>query len=103
MPVTPKALDSEPAGGVDSRAFRNALGRFVTGVTVVTAVDAAGGFHGITVSSFSSVSLEPPLVLFCLGRRTASLDAFTAAAGFGVSVLGVEQRPLAEAFARGRA
>src|SRR6201986_1578700 len=70
----------------DSKAFRNALGAFPTGVAVVTA-SGAGSHMGITVNSFTSVSLDPPLVLWCIDRRSRRYPAFAAAAGFTVSVL----------------
>lgn len=82
----------------DTRAFRDALGTFATGVTVVTA-GAEGGAIGITVSSFTPVSLDPPLVLWCLGRRSRCYTAFTTAANFTISVLAGGQRDIADRFA----
>jgi flavin reductase (DIM6/NTAB) family NADH-FMN oxidoreductase RutF len=69
----------------DRRAFRNALGCFATGVTVVTTVTDAGDPVGLTANSFSSVSLDPPLVLFCLDRASQNLDAFRASGRFAVN------------------
>ena len=63
---------------VDSGEFRNALGCFATGVTVVTAVGPKGEFVGITINSFNSVSLDPPLILFSLNRRAYSYDTVRA-------------------------
>jgi flavin reductase (DIM6/NTAB) family NADH-FMN oxidoreductase RutF len=72
----------------DSRAFRDALGQFPTGVAVVTAMVGAEASHiGITVNSFTAVSLDPPLVLWCIDRRSRRHDAFVAAPGFTVSIL----------------
>ncbi len=75
----------------DSKAFRDALGCFPTGIAVVTASsEAAGGemsHIGITVNSFTSVSLDPPLVLWCIDRRSRRYPAFAGAAGFTVSIL----------------
>lgn len=82
----------------DSLTFRRALGCFATGVTVVTARDAAGRNRGITINSFSSVSLEPPLVLFCLDRATPSFDSFCEAGRFAVNVLTAEQHELSVRF-----
>jgi flavin reductase (DIM6/NTAB) family NADH-FMN oxidoreductase RutF len=82
----------------DRRAFRNALGCFATGVTVVTTVTDAGEPVGLTANSFSSVSLDPPLVLFCLDRASHNLDAFRAAGRFAVNVLGEDQRDLSVRF-----
>jgi len=64
---------------IDPREFRDALGSFATGVTVITTRDAAGAPVGITASSFNSVSLDPPLVLFSLARTARSLPAFAQA------------------------
>jgi flavin reductase (DIM6/NTAB) family NADH-FMN oxidoreductase RutF len=82
----------------DRRAFRNALGCFATGVTVVTTVTDAGEPVGLTANSFSSVSLDPPLVLFCLDRASHNLHAFRAAGRFAVNVLGDNQRDLSVRF-----
>jgi 3-hydroxy-9,10-secoandrosta-1,3,5(10)-triene-9,17-dione monooxygenase reductase component len=84
---------------MDTRAFRNALGHFATGVTIVTARGAAGECVGATVSSFISVSLDPPLVLWSLDKRAHSRAAFESSSHFAVHVLTLEQRELAERFA----
>ncbi|WP_234332233.1 flavin reductase family protein [Streptomyces sp. NRRL S-87] len=95
-PVTPHA--SPPAApDVDPRALRTALGQFASGVTVVATSDGAA-VHGATVSSFTSVSLDPPLVLVSLDRRSRSC-ARLADAPFGVNVLAAGQRDLALLFA----
>jgi 3-hydroxy-9,10-secoandrosta-1,3,5(10)-triene-9,17-dione monooxygenase reductase component len=85
---------------VDVREFRNALGAFTTGVTIVTTRDAAGRDVGLTVNSFNSVSLEPPLVLWSLARSSASLAAFVQAEYFAVHILGARQEALSNLFAR---
>lgn len=82
------------------RAFRDALGCFATGIAVVTTVDAAGAPVGVTINSFSSVSLDPPLVLFSLGRRAQSFEAFIGAGRFAVNVLSAEQQELSVRFSR---
>ncbi len=79
--------------------FRNTLSRFASGVTVVTTKDAAGNLHGITVSAFSSVSLEPPLVLICIEKATGSHYAFIESKMFVVNILSAEQVTLSERFA----
>lgn len=84
---------------IDRRAFRNALGCFATGITVVTAVSRESGMIGVTANSFNSVSLDPPLVLFSLDRRAYSLPIFHEAGQFAVNVLSAEQRHLAAIFA----
>ncbi|MGA2721959.1 MAG: flavin reductase family protein [Bryobacteraceae bacterium] len=87
-------------GRVASAEFRRACGRFATGVTIASVLDAQGTPHGLTVSSFTSVSLDPPLILICLGHRVSVIEAFRASAHFGINVLAEDQRDLAERFAR---
>ena len=81
------------------RQFRNALGQFATGVAVITARDQAGRDLGITVNSFSSVSLDPPLILWSIGHESKSLDAFAMHTPFAVNVLSAEQEAVARHFA----
>lgn len=82
-----------------SQEFRAALGQFATGVTIVTTRDAQGHTVGLTANSFNSVSLDPPLVLWSLAKRSSSLAAFENGTHFCINVLTLEQRPLAERFA----
>lgn len=82
-----------------SREFRNALGRFATGVTVITALDPAGTPIGVTISSFNSVSLDPPLVLWSLALNSPRLDAFRQAGRYAINVLAADQRGLSNRFA----
>lgn len=84
---------------VTPREMRDAMGCFATGITVITALDAAGRPVGLTVNSFNSVSLEPPLVLFSLDRRANCADAFGDGKPFAVNVLGVEQQAESNHFA----
>jgi flavin reductase (DIM6/NTAB) family NADH-FMN oxidoreductase RutF len=84
---------------VSESEFRDALSRFASGVSVVTTRDAAGRCHGITVSAFCSVSLEPPLVLICIEKATASHYAFHESRAFIVNVLDASQQALSEQFA----
>jgi flavin reductase (DIM6/NTAB) family NADH-FMN oxidoreductase RutF len=84
---------------VDAIGFRDALGRFASGVCVVTTTGANGRPAGVTISAFSSLSLDPPLVLFCIGKRSSNLDAWLVAPHFSVNVLGEAQRALSELFA----
>ena len=81
------------------RAFRDALSGFCTGVTVVTTVSQVGVRHGITASSFNSVSLDPPLILFSLDRAAYSLAEFEQAGFFAVNVLARDQDDLCARFA----
>jgi len=84
----------------DSQAFRRALGNFATGITVITAVSPQGERVGITANSFNSVSLDPPLILWSLDKRSTNLDAFTKASHFAVNILAADQMHLSNQFAR---
>ncbi|MGI9507961.1 MAG: flavin reductase family protein, partial [Geminicoccaceae bacterium] len=86
--------------GVDEAAFRAALSRFATGVVIVTTRDRMGQPSAITVNAFSSVSLDPPLVLFCLGKSAFNFDTFAGADAFAVNMLGSDQQTLSNRFAR---
>lgn len=86
--------------GANAARYRRALGRFVTGVTVVTAATSEGPM-GITVNSFASVSLEPPLVLWCPARASRRFRPFAQAPHFCIHVLGEEQLALSRRFASG--
>ena len=90
----------------DSKAFRDALGAFPTGIAVMTASFGDVSHIGITVNSFTSVSLDPPLVLWCIDRRSRRYPHFAQAPGFTVSILGSGHRAvstrLATTVAHGR-
>jgi flavin reductase (DIM6/NTAB) family NADH-FMN oxidoreductase RutF len=79
--------------------FRAALGRFASGVTVVTTIDKENRLHGITVSAFCSVSLEPPLILVCIDKEAGSHQAFEQSRAFVVNVLREDQQFLSDRFA----
>lgn len=83
---------------IDPRAFRDAMGCFATGICVATTVTREGQPIGLTVNSFSSVSLDPPLVLFSLDREAESFTAFTTAPGFAITILAADQRDVSVAF-----
>lgn len=83
----------------DERDFRNALGRFATGITVITTLGPEGKPEGLTANSFSAVSLSPPLILWCLGKNAASLPSFRASAYFAINILAADQRDLSHRFA----
>ena len=85
---------------IDARHFRNVLGHFPTGVTVVTGLDAAGAPHGITIGSFVSVSLDPPLVGFFPGIASKSWQAIAESGSFCVNILGAGQDELCWKFAK---
>ena len=86
--------------GFDSAHFRQALSQFATGVTVITTRLADGSFRGLTASSFNSVSLDPPLVLWSLGERANSLPIFSGNSHYVINVLAAGQEELALRFSR---
>ena len=83
----------------DRDAFRNALGTFVTGVTIVTARDGGGNPAGLTANSFNSVSLDPPMVLWSLSLASGSLPVFREAESWAVHVLAADQQAMSNRFA----
>jgi flavin reductase (DIM6/NTAB) family NADH-FMN oxidoreductase RutF len=90
---------TSPAPALDTRAFRDALGWFATGVTIVTTRGPNGELVGFTANSFTSVSLDPPLVLFNLNRRANCLSIFEGCAHFAINVLAAHQTELSSRFA----
>lgn len=85
---------------IPERDFRFAMGSFATGVCVLSATREDGAAIGMTVNSFSSVSLDPPLILVCLGAEAPRSQAIIAAGRFAISVLGDDQAALSNHFAR---
>jgi flavin reductase (DIM6/NTAB) family NADH-FMN oxidoreductase RutF len=85
---------------VSSEEFRRACSRFATGVTIASVVDREGAPCGLTVSSFTSVSLEPPLVLICLGHAVTNIEDFRHARHFGISILREREASTASRFAQ---
>ncbi|MCV2868323.1 flavin reductase family protein [Defluviimonas sp. WL0002] len=92
-------MQDNPTSPEANRAFRDVLGHFATGVVIVTA-NGPRGPVGITANSFTSVSLEPPLVLWCAAKRSARFDSFVQAQHYAIHVLGADQLPLCRHFAR---
>ncbi len=88
---------------IDPREFRQALGKFATGVTVITTREDDGTPRGFTANSFTSVSLDPPLILVCIACSAASCDVFTNAGHFAVNILADEQKEISNLFASQRA
>jgi flavin reductase (DIM6/NTAB) family NADH-FMN oxidoreductase RutF len=84
---------------LEPRQFRRTCSRFASGVTIISVVDSEGTAHGMTASSFTSVSLNPPLILVCVGSGARFLDAVNSAEHFGVNFLSETQRALSERFA----
>ena len=85
---------------IEPRDFRDTVGCFATGITIITTIDADGSPIGLTANSFSSLSLDPPLVLFCLDRKVASFDAFKAGGNFAVNILSTGQQDVSNRFAK---
>src|SRR5207342_82206 len=102
-PADPANELASDNSAIDPRDFRNALGTFATGVTIVTAMAADGKPYGVTCNSFASVSLNPPLVLWSLGMFSQGLTIFQNASHFTVNVLGASQQALASQFAKSAA
>ncbi len=92
-------ISAEYRAGSDPRTLRDALGCFATGVTVVTCLDRSGQPVGLTANSFTSVSLDPPLLLVCVKRSASSASALVRASHFAVNVLQTGQQPASIRFA----
>jgi flavin reductase (DIM6/NTAB) family NADH-FMN oxidoreductase RutF len=92
-------LSSMSSHPVTADLFRRVCSQFATGVAVATVLDEAGVPHGLTVNSFTSVSLEPPVVLICIDYRSAILQRFRRAGHYGINVLTSMQRELSNRFA----
>ncbi len=102
--VNPACLDCNSGSVLTSRGqccrdFRSTLGRFATGVTIVTALSPDGDPIGVTISSFNAVSLDPPLILWSLSTHSPKLDVFKQASHYTVNVLAADQRSLSDRFA----
>lgn len=98
MPLPPPAHQAR-APNFDTPQFRQALGMFATGVTIVTARTAQGELVGLTANSFNSVSLTPPLVLWSLSKAAGSMAAFSAGSHYAINILAADQQDLARQFA----
>lgn len=81
------------------RPLKNAFGRFTTGVAIAACTKESGGFTAITINSFTSVSLDPALVLWCIENKAPSFADFSAAGSYSISVLSSEQQSMSERFA----
>ena len=92
--------DGRPAPGLSSEEFRRVCGRFPTGVAVASVMDLQGTPHGLMATSFTSVSLDPPLILICLGHQVTSSDIFRTESHFGINILAEDRGDLSTRFAR---
>jgi flavin reductase (DIM6/NTAB) family NADH-FMN oxidoreductase RutF len=90
---------AEFRAGSDARTLRDAMGCFATGITIVTAIDAQGQPIGLTANSFTSLSLDPPLLLLCIANGAGSAPALRSGERFGVNVLQISQQPASNRFA----
>ncbi|MFV0680705.1 flavin reductase family protein [Ottowia sp.] len=95
MPCHPATCPTD----LSEQDFRAALGMFATGVTIVTARAPDGALVGLTANSFNSVSIHPPLVLWSLSQRSASIPTFRAGSHYAINILSADQQSLAERFA----
>jgi flavin reductase (DIM6/NTAB) family NADH-FMN oxidoreductase RutF len=90
---------SANAASGDSQSLRECLGKLATGITIFNSADASGGCCGMTANSFSSVSLEPPLILWNIAKVSNSLQAYLDAEHFAINILADDQRALSAHFA----
>jgi flavin reductase (DIM6/NTAB) family NADH-FMN oxidoreductase RutF len=100
VPGLYRGLGYHSALMVTSDKFRQVMGNFATGITVVTTLDRSGKPYGLTVNSFTSVSLDPVLVLVCLDNKLSGLQSFTESKHFGVSMLSDAQEDISRMFAK---
>lgn len=100
--MTATVPETGPGDTLDVASLRKAFGRFATGVTVVTARQPDGTPRGFTANSFTSVSMDPPLLLVCIGKSAASLDTFLQAGTFAVNILAESQKDVSGLFASRR-
>lgn len=91
---------TETTAEFDTRAFRRALGNFATGITIVTAKGPDGEKVGVTANSFNSVSMDPPLILWSIDKRSSALETFRNASHFAVNILASDQSDLSNNFAK---
>lgn len=97
-----RGLMAQPPTAFDVRELRSAFGSFMTGVTIITTIDDNGHPRGFTANSFTSVSIDPPLLLVCIGKKAASHDNFSRAPGFAVNILSEKQKTASGIFASKR-
>jgi flavin reductase (DIM6/NTAB) family NADH-FMN oxidoreductase RutF len=91
-------MSSKGLSAIPASLYRRTCALFATGITVITTVDKNGHPHGMTVNSFSSVSLDPPLVLVCVDLKNALLGHFLTTASFAVNILGEHQEDVSRRF-----
>lgn len=88
-----------PEPAITPREFRNTIGLFATGVTVIAVVHDDDELHAMTANAVTSLSLDPPLVIFCLAKRARMVDELKRANGFAINILREDQKPLSDYFA----
>lgn len=92
--------EADTPSGFDPSDYRRALGGFGTGVALVAAKDSAGQAHGLIINSLTSVSLHPPIMLWCLANSSAAYDVFTQATAFSLNILRSDDHSVAKQFSR---
>ena len=92
--------EPEQPSQFDQKAYRSALGGFGTGVALVAAHDEDGRAHGLIINSLTSVSLHPPIMLWCLANSSAAFEVFTRAAAFSLNILRSDDHDVAQRFSR---
>lgn len=97
--MSSKSLPPDAGSGIDASLYRRACSKFATGITVITTIDEKRHPHGMTVNSFSSVSLDPPLILVSIDLKRAILGHFLTGAWFAVNILGEHQEDISSRFA----
>lgn len=95
-----KTVESMDSTSIPATEFRQIMGQFATGVTIITTRDGLGTPQGLTINSFASLSLDPPLVMWSLRLNSTSLAAFRGASHFAINILSAEQEDTSKVFAR---
>lgn len=95
-----KTDDGMDSTSIPATEFRQVMGQFATGVTIITTRDGHGAPQGLTINSFASLSLDPPLVMWSLRLNSTSLAAFRGASHFAINILSAEQEDTSKVFAR---
>lgn len=95
-----KTVESMDSTSIPATEFRQIMGQFATGVTIITTRDGHGTPQGLTINSFASLSLDPPLVMWSLRLNSTSLAAFRGASHFAINILSAEQEDTSKVFAR---
>ncbi len=93
------ASEPQPLSRIEKQQFRRICGKFASGITIATVLDSTGACHGMTANSFTSVSMNPPLVLVCVDHRARIREHFRIGEHFGINILAADQKQLSDKFA----